>query len=285
MSIRRSTSFSCGCSVSGMTHSKEGISRPALLKIGRAEYHINDLNRQIDVYLSQKPLRLMTEGNPSADEETHFIEEQLAIPDGFSLSIGDAVHNLRSALDILIFGMIGHRAKKPENVQFPFAKREDSLVSTMQRRETELAGEKVVAEIKALKPYVGGDVWLSSLHALDIADKHKLIIPVASTARMSSLELARMIPALKGDASVEAGISQGAVFRNTFGGDRATRRANRRNIRPGKYERNFQPTFEICFGEDQPFSRQPVVPTLVTLANKTNDIVIRLADAFVSQGS
>jgi hypothetical protein len=54
-----------------MTVSKEELLKPSLLKIGRAEHHINDLNRQLDAYLAQKPLRLMTLGDPDASQETH----------------------------------------------------------------------------------------------------------------------------------------------------------------------------------------------------------------------
>ena len=224
----------------------------------------------------------MTLGEPDADQITHFIEQVVPLPDSIPLTIGDAVHNLRSALDILMFGMIGDRAVKPDSVQFPFAKRKDTLVSTMKNRETELAGKKVVAEIEALEPYYGGNKWLSSLHALDIADKHKLIIPMGATARLSSFEMAKMHSAVEGRANINFVLSAGVRLVQKFEGTRSERRANRSNIRSGEYERDTQPTFEIVLGEGQPFETQPVAATLVEMTGKISAAIEKLADAFVS---
>jgi hypothetical protein len=180
-----------------------------------------------------------------------------------------------------MFGMIGGKAKRPESVQFPFVKREDSLVSAMQRRETQLAGENVVAEIKALKPYPGGNEWLSGMHTLDITDKHKLIIPIASTAHMSTIEFSQMLSLSVGDGNAEIALHQGAKFVHNFTGTRAQRRANRRYIRVGKYERDVQPTFQIVFDEAQPFAANPIVPTLVEMVSKIRDAVARISDAYL----
>lgn len=255
------------------------ILRYPYLKVERAEYHINDLNGRIQAYLAQKPLRLVTRGEPKADREVHFIKEVIPLPN-FSLIIGDAVHNLRSSLDLLMFAMVGDRAKRPGNVQFPFAKRADSLVSTMKNREADLAGKKVIAEIEALKPYPGGNEWLSGLHSLDITDKHKLIIPAASSASMSSVEFARMVPGIVGHESVNMSIHQGATFISRRTGTRAVRLANRRNIRAGEYERDLQPTFQIIFDEGQPFSAHEVTAVLDELVAAVRDALSKIARAF-----
>lgn len=260
----------------------ESILRAPHLKVERAEYHINDLNRRIQAYFAQKPLRLMTLGEPKADKETHFIKEMIPIPPALGLIVGDAVHNLRSALDLLMFDMIGGIAARPENVQFPFARQADSLVSTMKNRETELAGEKVVTEIQLLKPYPDGNEWLGGLHSLDIVDKHKLIIPAASSASMNSLEFARMLPGIVGYESVDVSIHQGASFISERSGSRAARRANRRNIRPGEYERDIQPAFEIIFDEGLPFSGRPIVPILTAIAAEVMESLSKIVKAYLS---
>jgi hypothetical protein len=64
----------------------------------------------------------------------------------------------------------------------------------MRNRETHLAGDNVGNEIKNLKPYDGGNQELSGLHALDIADKHKLALPVAATAALSAESFNEMSP-------------------------------------------------------------------------------------------
>lgn len=263
-----------------MDSARQELTAPALLKIGRAKHHINDLNRRISAYLSSRPLRLVTLGEPESDRETHFIKEEVPLPLDFALIIGDAVHNLRSALDVLMFSMIGGKAKRPERVMFPFAKRADTLVSAMQNSEAQLAGEKVVAEIERLKPYPDGNKWLAALHALDIADKHKLIIPTTTTASMSAHELALMLPSIVGREGVNIVINKGTSFVSSSIGNRATRLANRRNIRPGEYERDIQPTFEIAFGEGQPMEGYPVIPVLLEMTNIVDTVVEHLATCF-----
>jgi hypothetical protein len=257
------------------------ILRGPNLKVERAEYHTNDLSQQIQTYLAKKPFRLMTRGEPKADREIHFIKEVIPIPPWISPILGDAIHNLRSALDLLMFAMIGGKATRPESVQFPFAKRADTLASTIQNREAQLAGEKVVAEIEALKPYPGGNEWLSGVHALDIADKHKLIIPAASSANMTSTEFSRMVPGITGREGVVMSIHQGAQFISSRTGPRAARLANRRNIRPGEYERDLQPTFDIIFDEGQPFSGRPIVPVLIVMVDEIRSALSRIARAAV----
>ena len=98
-----------------------------LLKIERAEHHISDLDRVLKAYLDGKPIRLMTSIETQSGNQTHFIKQDEPIPRSAPLIIGDAVHNMRSALDLTIFGMIGHKARNPDTIQFPFAKRQESL--------------------------------------------------------------------------------------------------------------------------------------------------------------
>lgn len=255
--------------------------RPSLLKIGRAEHHINDLNSAIREYLSHRPIRLVTIGNPDADQETHVVKKKTPLPDSLALITGDAIHNLRSALDILMFGMIGERAKRPQSVQFPFSARAETLVTTMKSRETHLAGEKVVAEIEALKPYPGGNDSLFGLYDLDITDKHKLLVPVASTALMSSAAFSELFPMIRGYPNVTHSLVEDVPLTRKFTGSRAERRAHRSYIRAGEYERDVQPMFEICFDVGQPFVRRPLVPVLAELVTLTRQVCEKLASAFV----
>jgi hypothetical protein len=256
--------------------------RPSNLKIDRAEHYINNLSQQIAAYLEKRPFRLMTKGDADAEREFHFIKQQIPIPVEFALTIGDAVHNLRGALDILVFGMIGARTAEPEMVQFPFARDQSTLDDVMISRETLLAGEKVVTEIKRLEPYSGGNKWLIGVHEFNIADKHKLVIPVASIGSMSLMEFTRMLPDIYGHKAGSVAIQQGANFVSISRGVKNKHTTNRRNIRSGEYERDFQPLFDLCFDEDHPFAGQPVIPTLKALANHVREAALMVAKAFLS---
>jgi hypothetical protein len=265
-----------------MPLSREELIFGATQKLERAEYHINDLTAQINAYLIKKPMRLVTVGNRKTGDETHFLKEQIPVPIGFSLVLGDALHNLRCALDIVIFNMIGDRAKRPDRVQFPITWDDDTFIATLKKREIEIAGKNVVDELKTLKPYRGGNDKLWGLHLLDIADKHKLLLTVNSTAEMSSIEFAKVLPGLKGFPNVNVRFGKDTNFvGKATGGTRSQRRAHRRNIRIGEYERDIQPAFEICFGEGPAFSNGPVIPILIDLTGYVRSICSRLIDAFL----
>ena len=114
---------------------KEKLLRPAVLKLERGLSHLHNLNAKITAYVASQPLRWTTWGNRKAGWERHLIEQTIPIPEDFGLIAGDAIHNLRSAFDILVFAMVGERAANPLNIQFPFASKEEALENTLKRRE------------------------------------------------------------------------------------------------------------------------------------------------------
>ena len=97
--------------------------------------------------------------------------------------IGDAVHNLRSALDILACDLAKLNGQSDDGVYFPFAKSESELDRQIAGRRFDRAGPAAVAELKALRPYKGGNTLLRGVHDLDIQDKHQFIIPVDGSVR------------------------------------------------------------------------------------------------------
>src|SRR5207244_3719580 len=86
------------------------------------------------------------------------------IPPDFSLIIGDAVHNLRAALDLTLFPMACDRTRKPDRIQFPFARKLDGLKDAIDGGQVKFAGEKVVEAIRSLKPYPDGNKELYGLN-------------------------------------------------------------------------------------------------------------------------
>ena len=93
-----------------------------LLKLKRAEHHINDLSGQVNAFLAERPFRLMGYMGGNTGKFALRVKKDKAIPPEFSLIIGDAAHNLRAALDLTLFPMAMDRAPKVDRNQFPFAK-------------------------------------------------------------------------------------------------------------------------------------------------------------------
>jgi len=100
------------------------------------------------------------------------------LPDDIPGTIGDLIHNLRSALDQQICAIARRRGLDDEHFAFPFSKDAESINKEIKNRRVDSLGPEAVRLIAALKPYPGGNELLYGLHRLDIADKHRLIIPV-----------------------------------------------------------------------------------------------------------
>lgn len=249
------------------------------LKIDRAKHHINDLNGKINAYLAQRPYTLVVIDDPEAEKRTVRIKTNIAIPDELSMILGDAIHNLRSALDLVVFGMVGNKAPRPEAVQFPFASRVEALEATIKNRQVEFAGEKVVNAIKALKPYPGGDALLYGIHALDIADKHKLIVAVGRVTQMPAdlMNQFGLGATFVGDgvfhfaAGLTDLISIGLEFESP---------EHRRAFRLTETEAKIQPTFQICFPEGELFANQSVIVKLHEMVARVTEVADSLAYTF-----
>ena len=106
---------------------------------------------------------------------------------------GDAVHNARSALDHLAWGLVIRDGGAPTRyTAFPIAK--DALAGNKAINGENLKGVRGATRemVRALQPWAGGDDKLWRLHQLDIHDKHKLLIRIGVTNRAVWIKLPGM---------------------------------------------------------------------------------------------
>ena len=258
----------------------------AKLKIKRAKQHIIELNRVVDTYSAQHPLRIFRSFDGKASQVTYRVKAKIPMPTEIPLVIGDAIHNLRSALDLLIYEMVGDKcetAGQRKNVQFPFSKSAQSLGGTIKTRQVHRAGEKVVQEIHGLEPYPGGNETLYAIYTLDVTDKHKLIIPTISSAGLASTDLAKAMPEmpLQGRENVALVMADSVQFNIVTPSPQGSRQARRaaRGASTREKETDFKPTSIVCFSESQPFPMRPVVQILVAMAKETERAINIIAKA------
>jgi hypothetical protein len=105
------------------------------------------------------------------------------------LAVGDAIHNLRSALDHLAYQLvdIGTEGKGPfEDVYFPIS-RNAAIYEKAKVRKVAGMVKEAIGAIDAVKPYGGGNDLLWDLHRFDILDKHRLLILVGSAFQSVNL--------------------------------------------------------------------------------------------------
>src|SRR5258708_16555502 len=78
------------------------------LKIKSAEKHIEDLEIAIQRFIGSKPYKIGAKPHPvvAIEHTTLFIEEVKPVPNDIALILGNAIHNLRSALDHLAWQLV-----------------------------------------------------------------------------------------------------------------------------------------------------------------------------------
>ena len=93
------------------------------------------------------------------------------LPRLLNVEIGAYLNTMRSSLDILASALaVRHAICEPEDAYFPIAKSEAAFRAKGSRPAKFIAGLPPTerARIEALKPYLGGNQDLWSLHQLDI---------------------------------------------------------------------------------------------------------------------
>ena len=148
-------------------------------KIKRAKHHILDLEGRIKAFRETDPYKLICEQDPQTSEYVYTVQTRCALPLDFSLIVGEAIHQLRSALDHLACRLIEAAGGTPsDTLYFPICK---SAAIYKARVAGEIKGVKpgAIDVLNAIKPYKGGNNVLWALHKLNNIDKHNLLLVVA----------------------------------------------------------------------------------------------------------
>jgi hypothetical protein len=239
------------------------------LKLARAKQHIDDLDAEIARFLARKPYRIMVEPNASGEHPEWPHDRVMRIseqpPESFSLIIGDAIHNMRSSLDLLVCAFVRVEGKSDKRVQFPIARDANSLEEAIKQANVHRASPKAVDFIRALKPYEGpgGNTALCDIHKLDILDKHRLIITVSNVAHFEDVTIG-----VRGNSLMATmptfgwgALEDGAVLFHA---------AETVDVKIGD---EIPATYQIAFGPGQPLHHEPVVKTLKILADYIESVL------------
>jgi hypothetical protein len=156
----------------------------ARLKIERANQHANALKASIQRWLEDRPYELALDFDAQAGEYSLVIHVTRKIPPEWSVVAGEVIHNLRSALDHIIYDL-----GPVERSEFPIFIDEDKFLNKgrggglFQIRG--VTNESARAFIKQLQPFrarkAGLDPTLHRfwiLNELSNADKHRLLNPL-----------------------------------------------------------------------------------------------------------
>jgi hypothetical protein len=168
-------------------------------KLDRAVQLRDDFHTESARYFKSNPYGIQRRDNPETGECTFYLTQVPDIPPRLVAIIGDALHNLRSALDHLAWQLVIKAGNIPTNVTaFPIC---DSAKHHQHESRKRLKGmsQNAIDAIDNLKPYKGGgdpDNLLWCLHRLNAIDKHRLLVTTGTrlTAHsMSPSQRARII--------------------------------------------------------------------------------------------
>jgi hypothetical protein len=243
------------------------------LKLRRAERHIEDLAAKVDDYLSsEKSFRLGEKSDPASGcTRTVVLGEEP--PYELPLIAGDAVHNLRSALDLLVWQLVLANDGTPsERDAFPIAKDSAAYVNRANEALAQVS-DAARSQIDLLKPYDGGNDDLWHVHRLDIADKHRLLLVVARS--LDSVTLTTTLPDGTPHPGSTAYFQKGAYFPLRDGMEipeiDTLKQAYAASV-PWPVEPDFKA--DVAFGDESKYVHgQRLVPTLKQLAKSFDKIV------------
>jgi len=167
-----------------------------LFKLGRAVTHFHSL-RALHGGVDRKRYAITAERSTTGLEFSFRIGEIEPLDPSWPLLVGDAYHNLRSALDQLVYQLhVRHfkgalPAVVEKESEFPVLERISASSPAISRRGICRLSQRDKKEIDNLQPYHGmgvsyppkKNIWglrraINDVHSIDIIDKHRHIHPI-----------------------------------------------------------------------------------------------------------
>lgn len=161
------------------------------LKVRRAESQINAFRRAEDIFRKRTNYKIVrAEFNPKTGKYVYRVSIKVSPPLDWGVPIGEIAHDLRSALDGLVYQLALLETKTPaRKTQFPIflvgrteRKRSGNLIPHFEREGRRMISdlrEEHQTLIEGLQPYKRGRGGKSSplwrLYEVNNADKHRLI--------------------------------------------------------------------------------------------------------------
>jgi len=167
------------------------------LKIGRAEEHAKAVSEEILAWKNTEPYSITSHRDTQGHHhhlDIHF--DSRLNRDRWSVICGDCVHNLRSALDHLIYAVAVHESginPPPDEriLQFPIA--DDAGRFAKQSWHIQSLSQAVRAIIESVQPYNRPHHFLPPLLGIlrdfDDTDKHRLLNVAVHRQQSGNLEL------------------------------------------------------------------------------------------------
>jgi hypothetical protein len=161
-------------------------------KIQRANHHLEQIDIAIGELWAAESQKVPTDLPCYKMEGQYLIvfrTHSAPVAPSFSLTVGDFIHNTRSALDHLVYQLAilnSASIDAASRTSFPACLTTEEFKNASRRKIAPFISATALAEIEKLQPYSTGDgesdiLWV--LSQLDIIDKHRLLIVTQSKVR------------------------------------------------------------------------------------------------------
>ena len=263
----------------------------AYLKVHRANTHIQYLRMAIEPFLTRELYNIQwIDGTrypsdikinafiPDGDFTTRQLVYQptCSISLNLALLLGDAVHNLRAALDIAATTIV-HKAGIPTKfITFPFHEKRENLVPeqssglrAIQQALPDLDCIKFFVDW--IKPYKDGNFPLWALTKLDKIDKHNMIIPTVAVTNILTPEISGL------PTNVFIGYNQ-----HVGNANQPIAIYSGHALKTAEAQNDFKVSVRVSFPEGDLFGNEPVIPTLINLSQSTLKTLDALSEFVVT---
>lgn len=238
-------------------------------KIQWAEKHIRDLQSLLAKFTRSDFYTVSVKAHPK--QGTNFLcfkIRHFRFPvDDAALTIGDALHNLRSALDLMYYETVLACNGVPTAwTRFPICKTGKELTKRWAKsalKQKQVSCPVIGLVLDTIKPYEAGNPLLWALHALNIVDKHQLLIPMLKFMGFTGVRL-------EDDKGQRIGRSEYLMNKS------CTIRLMDANDRKVTVKDKGHASMAILFDEGTPLQGESIVPTLKRIA----EVVTRTVEAF-----
>ena len=234
------------------------------LKIERANKHIADIEQRLSTSSDSYGPSLHFD-RKTGEQFLYYVFLDRNLRPDIALMVGDAIHNLKCALDIAWRDTVQRLSPEgfhPTKTKFPVTHTREKLASDLTLTARISSASRLFDYmVEHVKPYEGGDGDILALHALDIDDKHHLLIPMLTVTGVMGMEL-----------------------ENVDGTRMLTDilivppdRAYRQTVQSGaKFTDHGKTAFHVTFRKGTSLQREEIIPALLRLSAKVLRIIRQL---------
>jgi hypothetical protein len=246
--------------------------KEARLKVERANKHINDLYLESRTFHRSGIHNITVENNAKGSDSVLHVSVTQDISEMVLLMVGDAIHNLRSALDFVMSDIEFDttKARDPHTV-FPVRPTrknlEDALGGGIKKKSPEAVLDFILNSVQPYEAGYGSALW--GLNALDIEDKHRLLIAKKNAAVVRNIHCIDS----RGERFI---IDEWAIRRD---GSTHIYCIGHSDV---KVTHKGTATFGIVFGDGMPFYGRPVLPTLRDLSHFVSRTIDSIERVFLA---